>query len=45
MSVTDDTSQPPMGALKVDARSNVPYMVVNFDVSQAPMDASKAAAP
>ena len=37
MSVTDDTSQSSMGALKVEAPSNMPDMRVTADTSQPPM--------
>ena len=35
MSVTLDTSQPPMGALKAEASVNVALMSATFDVSHA----------
>ena len=44
MLVTADTSQPPMGASKVEALWNADSMSVTCDTSQAPMSASKAAA-
>ena len=44
MTVTDDTSQPPMSWLKAAVSPNVKPMYVTADTSQALMSWSKAAA-